>query len=173
MKDESWRRNHGKESRRMNHERGIVEGEACKRNHGRGIIWKHQELSGRHLGSIWEASRSIKEEASGSIWGYLGSLWEASWRHLGGIWGTQGIWRHRGGPLKQEVHLPSLKCNQTAASDHSTAEWRRSDAQSTVKHTVLARAPHRDTPATPIANTVTQAARNPTVEHCLGKFANS
>ena len=68
-------------------------------------------------GAFWEtsgkqASRRIKEQASGSIWGYLGSLWEASWRHLGGIWGTQGIWRHRGGPLKQEVYLPSLKCSQ-------------------------------------------------------------
>ena len=82
----------------------------------------------------------MKEETSGSIWSFLGDIWEASWRHLGGIWGTQGIWRHRGGPLKQEVHLPSLKCSQTAASDHSTAEWRRSDAQSTVKHMVLARA---------------------------------
>ena len=41
-----------------------------------------------------------------------------------------------GGPLNQEVHSLSLKCSQTAAGDHSTAEWRRSEARSPVKHTV-------------------------------------
>ena len=71
---------------------------------------------------------------------------ESSGRHLGGIWEASGRLEASGGPLNQEVHSLSLKCSQTAASDHSTAEWRRSDAQSTVKHMVLARAPRRAHP---------------------------
>ena len=52
MEEESWRRNRGG---------GIMEEESWRRNHG----GKHQGLSGRHLGSIWEAS--------GSSWGCPGS----------------------------------------------------------------------------------------------------
>ena len=46
---------------------------------GGGIM--KEEASGSirgYLGGIWVASRGIKEEASGSIWGYLGGIWEAS-----------------------------------------------------------------------------------------------
>ena len=52
---------------------------------------------------------------------HLGGIWEAS----GGIWEASGRLEASGGPLNQEVHSLSLKCNQTAATDHSTAEWRR------------------------------------------------
>ena len=109
-----------------------MDDEACKRNHGSEIM--KEEASGSiksYLGSIWKASRGFKEEAFGSIWGYLGSIWEASgsiWEHLGA---SGSIWR------PSESGGPSLKCSQTAATDHSTAEWRRCEAQSTVKHMVL------------------------------------
>jgi hypothetical protein len=75
--EESWMRSPG----------GILEEESWRRNHGGGIIeeesWRrhlgeHQEPSGKHLGSIWEAPGS----------------WEASGKHLGGIW--EGIWRSFG-----------------------------------------------------------------------------
>ena len=78
---------------------------------------------------------------------------ESQRRHLasGAIWEASGRLEASGGPLNQEVHSLSLKCSQTAASDHSTAEWRRSDAQSTVKHMVLARTPRPGTPGLHIA----------------------
>ena len=69
----------------------------------------------------------VSEEAS-SIRSYLGGIWEAS-----------GKLEASGGPLNQEVHSLPLRCSQTAATEHSTAEWRRSEAQSTVKHMVLER----------------------------------
>ena len=71
-----------------------------------------EESQGRHLasGAIWEASER-----------YLGRIWEAS----GGIWEASGRLEASGGPLNQEVHSLSLKCNRTAATDNSTAEWRR------------------------------------------------
>ena len=64
---------------------------------------------------------------------------ESQRRHLasGAIWEASGRLETSGHPLNQEVHSLPLKCSQTAATDHSTAEWRRSDAQSTVKHMVL------------------------------------
>ena len=52
-----------------------------------------------------------------------GAIWEASGRHLGGIWEASGRLEASGGPLNQEVHSLSLKWGQSAASDHSTAEW--------------------------------------------------
>ena len=50
---------------------------------------------------------------------------EDIWRHLGGIWEASGRLEASGGPLNQEVHSLSLKSSQTAATAHSTAEWRR------------------------------------------------
>ena len=63
-----------------------------------------EEASGSirgYLGGIWIASRSIKEEASGSIWGYLRSIWEASkgiWKHLGASGSIKGRSKS-GGPF--------------------------------------------------------------------------
>ena len=78
------------------------------------------------------------------VLGILMVLWEASGRYLEGLWeassGHLGTLGGLGALGTFEVHSLSLKWGQTAASDHSTAEWRRSDAQSTVKHMVLARA---------------------------------
>ena len=54
-------------------------------------------------------------EASGR---YLEGLWEASSGHLGTLGGLGALGTF-------EVHSLSLKWGQTAASDHSTAEWRR------------------------------------------------
>ena len=75
-----------------------------------GSIW---QASGRHLGSIWETSGKHPGiwdlggiwEASLDIWDlvgiweasgkHLGSIWEASGKHLGGIWEASG--KHLGG----------------------------------------------------------------------------
>ena len=58
---------------------------------GGGIMKEDASVSIRgYRGSIWEASRGIKEEASGR---HLGSIWEASGRHLeasGAIWEASG-----------------------------------------------------------------------------------
>ena len=109
-----------------------------------------EEESWRILGGILEASRGI--------WKHLAGIWGASGKHLGSIWEASGRLEASGGPLNQEVHSLSLKCRQTAATDHSTAEWRRSDARSTVKHTVLESTPIAHPPAThpPIPKTSRQ-----------------
>ena len=65
-----------------------------------------QEPSGGNLdlvGGIREASVGSTWEASG-IWEHLGSIWEASGKHLRGIWdasvgrilGASGIWEASG-----------------------------------------------------------------------------
>ena len=79
-----------------NHGEEIREEESWMRNLIRGNT---EEESEKHLGGIWEPS--------------------------GGIWEASGRLEASGGPLNQEVHSLSLKCSQTAATDHSTAEWRR------------------------------------------------
>ena len=79
-----------------NHSEEIREEESWMRNLIRGNT---EEESEKHLGGIWEAS--------------------------GGIWEASGRLEASGGPPNQEVHSLSLKCSQTAAGDHSTAEWRR------------------------------------------------
>ena len=77
MGEDSWKRNHGE---------GIVEEESRERNRVRG----HLVASGRHL-----------RASSEGIWRHLGNLegiWEASGRHLGGIWRLLGgIWGLQGG----------------------------------------------------------------------------
>ena len=71
------------------------------------------EASGRHLGSISGHLRSGKH--LGSIWEasgkHLGGIWEASGEHLGGIWeasGTPGGHGAPGGSRKQLLqYLPA------------------------------------------------------------------
>ena len=87
--------------------------------------------AGRAPGGNWGGREHLV--ASGSIWEHLGAL--------GGL-GALGAW---------QVHDLLLKCGQTAATDHSTVEWRRSEAQSTVNHMVLARAPSWNSPGETIA----------------------
>ena len=80
----------------------MVDDETCKRNHGNEIM--KEEASGSirsYLGSIWEASRGFKEEAFGSIWGYLGAFG----RRLEASGSIQGHLEASRGPLNQEGHL--------------------------------------------------------------------
>ena len=71
-------------------------------------------------------AEEIREEESWMRNLIRGNIEEESWRrNLGSIWEASGRLEASGGPLNQEVHSLSLKCSQTAATDHSTAEWRR------------------------------------------------
>ena len=79
MGKESWERNHwrgisGEKSRRRSHGRGIMGEESWKRNHGRGN-------NGR--GIMEEATWEASGRHLGGIFEASGSIWEASGRHLG------------------------------------------------------------------------------------------
>ena len=150
MEQDLWRRNH---------ERGIVEGEACKRNHRRGIM--KEEASGSirgYLGSIWEASKGIKEEASGSIWGYLGGIWEASkgiWKHLGASGGIKG--RSESGGAFTIVKMQSNRRERPfyrRMAKVGGTKYRKTHGSSEGARPELTRGSH--------SPTITHAARNPT-----------
>ena len=145
MEEESWR----------NHEGGIMEKESWRRNHGGGTL--EEESWRRDLGGIWEAS--------GRLLGAQGGTQRHPRRHPGGTQGSPGGQRRLGGKVCQNICVFSDK---SCASDLLACTGATRPSRSPQQGSKSWRTRTWELGASHTPKSLREAARNPTVEHCLG-----